>query len=326
MRKEIGDIKQKLGIDFERQDYIEAVLRHWSRFLLYSRKHLAEERAANEAAGLWAPLAPWQEAEEEETFAQARDLLGKDTPKQCETDQETIEAFHLNKYGHKKYLMNLPAAGRTKPEILAHHKRWRRRRLTEFTRRRDERRDAREHLIAVLGSPVRLHPPLGGCPFASDPCYTPEFPNGERAPQFDHLFPFVDFLQYDGTSEVMYPDFDENEALSQEDRLSETIGYDDLLEKMTKLRCKWRRRDLRGQLTWFPIDPCVPGLMEFLCPMQNIAVDEYSAGAGNEKMVPCQALLPKELRPDGCPVTAVNNRLCRLRPRFWNGTEIYPNG
>jgi hypothetical protein len=265
MWKDLENIKSDTGINLERDDYVAALNRHLARFMLTSEKYFAENRKLEEELNLCDPLTEDDEAFNEEGKAFARALLGTDTPEKWKADQITIEEYHLQKYGHLDYLMNLPACGHTKKQLLDHNQDWRLNKFLEWKRREEERRNARETLEKVCGQPVRLYPmreqAMSGL---TEWVYEPQFFDGIKHSCFRILYPCEDFPELDRKSTIILdPDWREEEHHYWPRMTSPLWRYYEFHEaKVAELKRKWRRRDLRGQTTYLVLTPTVPGLIE----------------------------------------------------------------
>jgi len=274
MRKEIESIKRDAKINLERDDYVAALNRQLARFGLipnedfFPKKKAIERRMAmNKDYDVCRPPTEDREFSIDESNTKARALLEEDTFEKWRADQITIEKYHLQNYGHLNYLVNLPACGGTKREMVAQLEKWDEHRFQEWQRRKKERRQTREALEKDCGLPVRLHPIREHVDPESMPLkYRPQFRDGAIGHEFQELYPWNDFREYDGTSTVVLdPNWSEDENQYSPKNTSPLHRYYEIhTAKVAELKLQWHRRDLRGQTIWPILYISVPGLVELV--------------------------------------------------------------
>jgi len=264
MRKDLEMIKNDLGIDLKRDDYVAALWRHFARVTLLSTERALALFAETEAMDLGEPLDSDDVANIEEVQAEATEVLGKDSPAKWRDDQVTIEEFHLQRYGHLDHLKYLPSSGYSALEMLAHYLEWSLRPHFEKVRREGEVREVKEPLEAVCGPPVRLHN-LSNAPIdykLSPYCFTPQFRDGTIGYGLEYLYALEEHLdQLDQPIIILNPDWSEDDKSPESDRNRK--HYDRAVKKLEALEHREHIRDMRGDSILDGMVPSAPGLVEF---------------------------------------------------------------
>lgn len=205
MKRQIARIKREANIDFEKQAYEDATERHWNRL---NRMHLTwlinDKKRARGKRGY-----DGDKFISEKEIAQRQSELDRaltgDTPEIWRKDQATIEAYHLENYGHLDRAKRFEAFGADEDEMRSHHVDL----LLEEVREAEEQ-PAEAPIDAKLvepsrEKPVRLHPSVPWLQNANMKLYyTPEFAGGRMDEELSLFYPYSDYPEFDRNTVIEF--------------------------------------------------------------------------------------------------------------------------
>ena len=212
MKRQIAWIKREANIDFEKQAYEDATERHWNRLRRMHLSRLINDKKRARGKRGYDGDKFMSEMEIAQRQSELDRALTGDTPEIWRKDQATIEAYHLENYGHLDRAKRFEAYGADEDEMRSHHVGLLLEGVREAEEQPAEAPIEAEYVERPREKPVRLHPSfLGPIYGGTDPqfasignFYTPEFADGRKDHDLAQFYPYSDYPEIDRNTVIEF--------------------------------------------------------------------------------------------------------------------------